>query len=101
MAQNKKSFLLYCDNIFVVEKLTNEQSGILFKHILRYVNDKNPVLDDYVLDLVFEPIKQSLKRDLKKYESIIERNKINGSKGGRPKKPKKPSGLNKNTKNPS
>jgi hypothetical protein len=101
MAENKKSFLLYTDVHHTVKKLTDEQAGILFKHILSYVNDENPVLSDFILEIAFEPIKQSLKRDLKRYESICLRNKENGQKGGRPKqKPKKPSGLNGNPKNP-
>ena len=101
MAKDKTSFLLYSDVWHTVEKLTDEQSGRLFKHILRYVNDQNPVLNDIIIELVFEPIKQSLKRDLKKYEAICLRNRDNGQKGGRPKKkPKKPSGLITNPKNP-
>lgn len=100
MAENKKSFLLYCDIIHTVKKLSNEQSGVLFKHILSYVNDEKPVTDDIVIELVFEPIKQSLLRDLEKYENICNRNKLNGIKGGRPLKPKKPIGLIGNPKNP-
>ena len=98
MAENKKSFLLYCDTLLTVKKLTDQKAGKLFKIILMYVNDENPTVDDLVVDLAFEPIKQQLKRDLKKYEAICDRNKSNGGKGGRPqketqKKPKKPSGL--------
>lgn len=101
MAENKKSFLLYCDIIHTVKKLNDEQAGRLFKHILSYVNDEDPLMDDLIIDLVFEPIKQSLKRDLKRYENICNRNHINGGKGGRPKKePKKPNGLNNNPKKP-
>lgn len=102
MAENKKSFLLYCDIIHTVKKLSDEKAGILFKHILSYVNDEHPESDDVIIDLVFEPIKQGLKRDLQKYLSICERNKKNGESGGRPKKkPKKPSGLSGNPKNPN
>jgi len=101
MAENKTSFLLYCDIIHTVNKLSDEQSGILFKHILAYVNDQNPVTNDVIIELVFEPIKQGLKRDLQKYLNICERNKKNGEKGGRPeKKPKKPSRLINNPNNP-
>lgn len=46
-------------------------------------------LKDFIIELAFESIKQSLKRDLKKYENICNRNSINGAKGGRPK----PTGL--------
>lgn len=102
MADGKKSFLLYCDIQSTINKLSDEQAGRLFKTILSYVNDENPIVDDLLLDVVFEPIKVSLKRDLKRYESIIERNRENGKLGGRPKneEPKKPSGLNGNPKKP-
>ena len=96
MAENKSSFLLYRDIIHTVKHLSDQKAGKLFKHILEYVNDKDPKLDNLELRLAFEPIKQSLKRDLRKYENICLRNKENGKKGGRPSKeikPKKPSGL--------
>ena len=93
MAENKKSFLIYCDIIHTVKHLTDEEKGILFQHLLEYVNDLNPTLDNRLLNAVFEPIKQQLKRDLIKYESICNRNSTNGALGGRPKKPKKPTGL--------
>ena len=107
MATDKNSFLLYCDIIYTIKKLSNEKAGILFKHILSYVNDENPETDDEIIELVFEPIKQSLKRDLRRYEGICQRNKVNGAKGGRPVKstdaniPKKPTGLINNPNNPS
>ena len=88
MATDKKSFLIYCDIIYTVEQLTDEQAGDLFKHLLRYVNDLNPQSDSVITKIAFEPIKQALKRDLDKYESIRKRNSDNGSKGGRPTKPK-------------
>jgi hypothetical protein len=101
--EGKNSFILYIDLIHTVKKLSNEKAGELFKIILEYVNDNDPIIDDNVLDIVFEPIKQLLKRDLKKWENICERNKINGLKGGRPKnpdEPNKPNGLIGNPKNP-
>ena len=104
MAQNKKSFLLYCDIIHTISKLENEKAGILFKHILEYVNDLNPITNDIIIELVFEPIKQSLKRDLEKYENIINRNRLNGYKGGRPKNtnnPKNPLGYLVTQENPN
>jgi hypothetical protein len=77
MATDKKSFLIYCDIIHTVEQLTNEQAGDLFKHLLRYVNDLNPQSDSVITKIAFEPIKQALKRDLDKYESIRKRNSDN------------------------
>jgi len=100
MAKDKKSVLLYCDIIHTIEKMDNETAGEFFKHYLRYINDLNPTTDNMVVDIAFESVKQNLKRDLKKYKNICERNALNGSKGGRPKKPKKPSGLIGNPKKP-
>jgi len=68
MADNKKGFVLYADLIHTINKMPSEKAGDLFKHILSYVNDENPTTDDMLIDLVFEPIKQQLKRDLRKYE---------------------------------
>jgi len=86
MANGKKSFILYCDQRGVWDKLSNEQAGALIKHIFSYVNDENPEAGDFITEIAFEPIKQSLKRDLKKYEKYIAKQKVNGAKGGRPKK---------------
>ena len=80
MAENKKSFLLYCDLIHTVQKLNDEQAGKLFKHVLEYVNDLNPATEDIITDLCFEPIKQNLKRDLRKYESTCEKRSEAGKK---------------------
>ena len=91
MAENKKSFLLYTDVHFTVKKLTDDQAGKLFKHILSYVNDENPEFNEaneaneankLILEIAFEPIKQSLKRDLRKYEEIIEKRSDAGTLGG-------------------
>jgi len=89
MAENKKSFLLYADIIYTVSKLSLSRRGKLFTMILDYVNDKNPTTNDIQVDLVFEPIKRNLKRDLEKYTQYVEKQKVNGAKGGRPKSNKK------------
>jgi len=68
MAENKKGFVLYADLIHTINKMPSDKAGDLFKHILSYVNDEDPITDDMLIELVFEPIKQQLKRDLRKYE---------------------------------
>jgi hypothetical protein len=87
MAQGKKSFLLYCDQRGLFDKLPDEYAGRLIKHIFAYVNDENPETDDLVLTMAFEAIKTALKRDLQKYQEFVERQRVNGKSGGRPKKP--------------
>jgi len=89
MATDKKSFLLYAEWIESFEDLTNEEAGKLIKHILAYVNDEDPELDDRLLKAVFIPMKQQLKRDLEKWELIRQKRSESGKKGGRPKKAKK------------
>ena len=79
MAENKKSVLLYCDIIHTVKSLSDEEAGKLFKHYLDYINDLNPV-SDRLTELLFEPIKQNLKRDLKKWESKSLKNSDNAKK---------------------
>ena len=86
MANNKKSFILYTDIKATVDKLSNEYAGMLFKHILAYVNDENPTTDDLLLEIAFEPIKQQFKRDLNKWEKIKSKRSEAGKLGGRPKK---------------
>lgn len=101
MADNKKSFILYADLIHTFEKLPDEIAGKLMKIILNYVNDKNPVVDDLLLQIAFEPIKLQLKRDLMKWDEFKKRQSENGKRGGRPakkRKPKNPSLLNESQK---
>lgn len=68
MADNRHSFLLYCDQRGIFDKLSDEQAGKLIKHIFAYVNDENPN-GDFVTELAFESIKTALKRDLVRWEN--------------------------------
>lgn len=81
MAEDKNGFILYKDLIHTVKKMPIEKAGELFLHILKYVNDENPETDDLLIELTFEPIKQSLKRDLKKYETKVSKNSDAGRLG--------------------
>lgn len=68
MAENKKSFVLYCDLLDTFKHLSLDQRGEVFTWVLEYVNDLNPEPLSGLLAAVCEPIKQHLKRDLKKFE---------------------------------
>lgn len=70
MAKDKKSFVLYSDLIGQIDHLTDKEKGLLFQHLLEYVNDLNPVLEDRILIGVWKPIENQLKRDLKKYDEV-------------------------------
>ena len=72
MAENKKSIIVYADWIEQFEYLTDEEAGKLIKHFFRYVNDQKPIAPDRLTEMSFIPIKQSLKRDLIKWENTLE-----------------------------
>ena len=104
MAKDKKSIIVYADWQEQFDSLTDEEAGKLIKHFFSYVNDENPT-SDRLTELMFIPLKKALKRDLRKYESYIDKQKSNGKKGGRPKtqktqpfleKPKKADSVNDN-----
>ncbi len=78
MAENKKSFVLYSDSQGLVNQLPDEVAGRLLKHIYAYVNDENPISDELLLNIAFEPIKMQLKRDLIKWESQLEQRRQAG-----------------------
>ena len=102
MNDKKKSFLLYLDTLEILHKLTDEQAGKLLKAFLAYHSGQDFNLDP-MLDLVFFSFQAQFERDGVKYNSIVERNRNNGSKGGRPKNPakaKEPSGLSGNPSEP-
>jgi len=87
MAENKKSFILYADLKYTLAKVPDDVAGRLFKTILEYVNDNNPIVEnDLLLEVLFEPIKQTLKRDLQRWEQFRLKQSENGKKGGRPSK---------------
>jgi hypothetical protein len=77
MADGKKSFILYCDQRGIFNKLSDEQAGVLIKHIFAYVSDEDPEAD-FVTDLAFESIKSQLKRDLKTWEEKQEQRREAG-----------------------
>jgi len=94
----KKSFKLYTDSLDVLDELTDEQSGQLFKAIRAYELNQEEILTG-LMKAIFTPFKNNIDRAKAEYEAVCERNKANGLKGGRPN-PNKPSGLKSNPKNP-
>lgn len=81
MAENKKSFVLYCDSYSMVKQLPDDVAGRLLKHIFSYVNDERPVSEELLINVAFEPIKQQLKRDLKKWAGETKDRSDAGKKG--------------------
>ena len=73
MAKDKKTVVVYTDWIEKFEELTDEEAGRLIKHFFRYVNDQEPEAPDRTTKLMFIDIKNTLKRDLNKYEDKLDK----------------------------
>jgi hypothetical protein len=86
MAENKKSFVLYTDSKGLIDQLPDDIAGRLFKHIFAYVNDEDPVSDELILNIAFEPIKTQLKRDLVKWSNQTEQRRQAGLKSAEMRK---------------
>lgn len=67
----KKSIILYADCIAILEELTFEQAGRLFKAVLSYANEE-PVteINDPAVKMAFKVLKTQIDRDSEKYEEI-------------------------------
>ena len=84
MAENKKKIIVYSDWFTTFNELSNEEAGKLIKHFFMYVNDKNPK-SDRLTELLFLPIKATLKRDLEAWEAMRSKRIVAGAKGGKQK----------------
>lgn len=76
----KRSFILYHDQKEVVDELSDEQAGKLFKAIYEYNVNKKIILSG-ALKVVFIPFKTSFDRDQEKYSEIVEKRSEAGKKG--------------------
>ncbi len=77
----KKSFILYTDQLSVLDDLTPEQCAELFMAIKAYHNDTKIKLSP-IVKIAFSPFKNQFKRDSKKYGEIVEKRIEAGRKGG-------------------
>ena len=81
----KDTFIMYNKYKEVFDSLTDEQAGQLIKGIFNYTSTGESGLSG-LMTAIFTPIKQDLDRNNANYEAKCEINRINGAKGGRPKK---------------
>ena len=79
-----KSFILHKDSLSVLNKLTDEQAGKLFKSIFIYQTE-NVLPNDNLISIIFEPFLNQFKRDVENYKKTCDARKIAGSKGGKQK----------------
>lgn len=80
MSTEQKGFIVYKDLHAVVDELTDEQAGQLFKGMIAYSADGTEPKFDGVLKFVFIPIKQQMDRDSDKYDAKCEKMRANANK---------------------
>lgn len=78
----KPSFILYCDLWDTIKYLDKKALGELTTIIFEYMIEGKTITPENPLFFVFNPIKNTLDRDKEKYESICEKRKESGKKGG-------------------
>ena len=75
MGKEQKGFVVYGDVHAVVDELTDEQTGKLFKAMIAYFTTGKAPKFDGILKYVWIPIKQQMDRDKEKYDAKCEKNR--------------------------
>ena len=75
MSKQRKSFIVHFDSLNVLDDLTNEQAGLLFKAIKGYQLGDELELDA-LTKVAFSPFKNQFARDAEKYENLCEKNRL-------------------------
>ena len=97
----RNSFIFYKGWREAIKDLPDDVRLEIYESIIEYATTGNLRGLKPMANIAFNFIKIDIDRDTEKYMSIVERNKSNGSKGGRPKsenpkepkEPTKPTGL--------
>ena len=77
MSKDQKGFIVYGDIKAVVDELTDEQTGQLFKGMVGYFTDGKAPKFTGILKFVWITIKQQMDRDKEKYDAKCEKNREN------------------------
>ena len=77
----RESFILYTKYDRQLEKLSNEQRGILFTAIMKHQKGEELPEMDLVTDVVYSMIEEQLDADTAKYEETCQRRSEAGKKG--------------------
>jgi len=75
VGKDQKGFVVYGDIHAVVDELTDEQTGKLFKGMITYFATGKVPKFDGVLKYVWIPIRQQMDRDKEKYDAKCEKNR--------------------------
>lgn len=87
MTEKKTSFVLPTDLLDDLEDFSDDEVGKIFRAILIYTNEtEKPGFDDRAMKVVFRHIKKYIDSANENYDKKVQTNRVNGAKGGRPKK---------------
>lgn len=82
MAENKKSFILHIDSLDIIDELTDEQAGQLFRAIKAYQKNE-PIELNQIVKIAFSQFRNQFVRDEEKYKQKSEQAAKAGSIGGK------------------
>jgi hypothetical protein len=75
MSKIRKSFILHHDSLNVLDDLTDDQAGLLFKAIKAYhLGDELQL--DVLTNIAMSPFRNQFDRDAIKYENLCEKNRL-------------------------
>ncbi len=87
MTDRKTSFVLPTDLLSELEDFSDDEVGKIFRAVLNYTNEaEEPSFEDRALKVVFRHIKKYIDSANENYSKKVQANRLNGAKGGRPKK---------------
>lgn len=75
MSKKRKSFIIHNDSLNILDELTNDQAGMLFKAIKDYQLGRELSLD-ILTKVAFSPFRNQFERDAVKYENLCEKNRL-------------------------
>ena len=78
----KDSFVMYAEWGEQINKLSNEQAGLLVKSIFAYKTGMVLPELDPMTEMCFSFLKSTIERDSERYDEICERRREFGQKGG-------------------
>ena len=97
----KESMVIPRSLLTATNRLSMTEKGEVLDAIMRYGLDGEEYSgDSVVVAMIFDLIKPYIDENNKRYDAVVERNRNNGKKGGRPKSTKNPEKPNKTQKNP-
>ena len=87
----KESMVIPRSLMTATNRLSMAEKGEVLDAIMRYgFNSDEYTGDSTIVAMIFDLMKPYIDENQKRYDAIVERNRVNGKRGGRPKSNKNP-----------